>query len=189
MAEPPPPPALDDAEVEQRLARLDELLGQLEQVPGRTAELALEAIEALTEVYGEALGRVLAAAAGRPELLAAYTGDELLRHLLLLHRIHPDPVAARAARAVADLAPQLRSQGASAQFAGVRDGVAHVTVSSGSCGSCGGQDDVAEVVRRQVATMAPELAGIEISAPAAVRALIPAETLLRPPVGAVGGAR
>src|SRR6185369_10627026 len=117
---------LEDDAVEQMLTQLDEILGQLEQMPGRTAELALSAVETLTEVYGEALRRVIAAAASSPDLLAAYTGDELLRHLLLLHVIHPDPVAARAARAVDDLAPQLRSQGASAQFTGVLDGVAHV---------------------------------------------------------------
>jgi Fe-S cluster biogenesis protein NfuA len=113
----------------------------------------------------------------------------LLRHLLLLHGIHPDPVEVRAARAVDDLGPQLRSQGASAQFTGVRDGIGYVTVSAGSCGSCGGHDDVAEVVRRHVATMAPDLARIEISAPPPVRALIPADALLRPPAGVVGGAR
>jgi hypothetical protein len=189
MAEPPAPRALDDAEVEQRLARLDEVLGALEHVPGRTAELALEAIEMMTEVYGEALGRVLAMAAGRPELLAAYTGDELLRHLLVLHAIHPDSVAARAARAVDDLAPRLRAEGASAQFTVVQDGVAHVTVSTGSCGSCGGGAELADEVRRHVATMVPELMGVEISAPAAVRALIPADTLLRPPVAMVGEPR
>ena len=182
-------PGLEDATVEQLLANLDETLGQLEQMPGRTAELALSAVETLTEVYGEALRRVVAAATRRPELLDAYTGDELLRHLLLLHGIHPDPVEARAARAVDDLAPQLRLQGATAQLTGVRDGVAQVTVSSGSCGSCGGHDDVAEVVRRHVATMAPDLVRIEILAPPPVRTLIPVDTLSRRPAGLVGGAR
>jgi hypothetical protein len=172
-------PGLDDAALEQRLARLDEVLGQLETIPGRTAELALEAVETITEVYGEALGRVVAASASRPELLAAYTADELVRHLLLLHRIHPDAVDARAARAVDDLAPQLRSRGVSAQFAGVRDGVAHVMVSSGSCGSCGTDAELADVLRRHVVTMAPELAGVEISVPAAEPALIPVSSLSR----------
>jgi hypothetical protein len=190
MAEPAPEPVvLDDAAIEQRLALLDEVLGQLEQMPGRTAELALDAVETLTEVYGEALRRVVAAAERRPALLTAYTSDELLRHLLLLHGIHPDPVAVRAARAVEDLAPHLRSQGAWAQVTGVRDGVAYVTVSSGSCGSCGGHDDVAELVRRHVATMAPDLERIEISAPAAAPAFIPVDTLWRAPVGVAGGSR
>jgi Fe-S cluster biogenesis protein NfuA len=182
MGEPPSSgTGLADVDIEQRLARLDEVLGQLEHIPGRTAELALEAVETLTEVYGEALGRVVTASASRPGLLAAYTGDELLRHLLLLHRLHPDPVEARVARAVDDLAPQLRSQGASAEFNGVRDGVAYVTVSSGSCGSCGTNGELSDLVRQHVATMAPELAGVEISAPPRVAALIPVGALLRPP--------
>lgn len=191
MTEAPVPdrPGLDDAALEQRLARLDEMLGQLEHIPGRTAELALEAVETMTEIYGEALSRVVAASASRPELLAVYTGDELLRHLLLLHRIHPDAVDARAARAVDDLAPQLRSRGVSAQFAGVRDGVAHVVVSSGSCASCGADADLADVVRRHVVTMAPELTGVEISAPAAEPALIPVSSLSRRASELAGGSQ
>ncbi len=180
---------LDDAGVEQRLARLDDVLGQLERVPGRTAELAMEAVETLTEIYGEALGRAVRACSGHPQVLSAFSGDELLGHLLVLHGIHPDPAERRAARAVADLAPQLRSQGASAELGGVRDGVAHVVVSSGSCGSCGSSTDVHELVRSQVMTMAPELAGVEISAPAPAPALIPVTALAHRPVGAAGGSR
>jgi Fe-S cluster biogenesis protein NfuA len=189
MAEPAADPhRLDDAAVERRLARLDDLLGQLEQIPGRTAALALEAVETLTEVYGEALGRAVTGAAGSPEVLATFTGDELLHHLLLLHRVHPDPVQVRVARAVDALRPQLRAQGATIELGGVRDGIARLSVSSGSCGSCGATATLHEVVREQVLTAAPELAGVEVVAPAPAPALIPVAALSRRPPGvAVGG--
>src|SRR5689334_13721367 len=98
---------LSDAAVEARLARLDDVLGHLEQIPGRTAEVALEAVETLTEVYGEALRRVLVQAAAHPGCVERLAADELVRHLLLLHGLHPDPVERRVSRVVDDLGTRL----------------------------------------------------------------------------------
>ncbi|GAA2710855.1 NifU family protein [Micromonospora olivasterospora] len=191
MAERPETPRLDDAAVEPRLARLDALLGQLEQVPGRTAELALEAVETLTEVYGEALARVTDLAAGTPAL-DGLTGDELLRHLLLLHGVHPDPVRRRVARAVDDLRPQLRARGAEITLVAVEDAVATVSLSAGGCG--GGGAALRELVREQVWAFAPELSAVDVVAPAPTPALIPVAALRRrpdgtPPEPAAGGHR
>src|SRR5215831_5219061 len=90
---------LDDAAVEQRLAHLDDILGQLERIPGRTAELALEVADTLAEVYGEALARMCGHVGG----LDALCRDELLRHLLVLHHLHPEPTEVRVAEALDDL--------------------------------------------------------------------------------------
>lgn len=175
MAEHPQVRRLDDEAVESRLTWLDGVLGQLEQTPGRTAELALEIIATLTEVYGEALTRVTDLAAGSPSLLDGLTADELLRHMLLLHRIHPDPPQRRVARAVEELRPQLRSQGAEAELVAVQDGVARVSLSSRSCG--GGGPALHDLIREQVLTVAPELSAVEVLAPQAIPALIPVAAL------------
>ncbi|MEU5723600.1 hypothetical protein [Micromonospora sp. NPDC047738] len=177
MAEQPDHPRLDDTVVEPRLARLDTVLGQLEQTPGRTAELALEAVELLTEVYGEALARVTDLAADSPRTLDRLTGDELLRHLLLLHRIHPDPLDRRVARAVDDLRPQLRAQGAEITLVGVQDEVARISLSASSCGGAALRD----LVRQQVLTFAPELSAVDVVAPAPPPALIPIANLWQRP--------
>jgi hypothetical protein len=177
MGEQPEVPRLDDAAVEPRLARLDAVLGQLEQTPGRTAELALEAVELLTEVYGEALARVTDLAADSSRALDRLTGDELLRHLLLLHRIHPDPLERRVARAVDDLRPQLRAQGADITLVGVRDEVARISLSARSCGGAA----VRELVREQVLTFAPELSEVDVVAPELAPALIPVASLWQRP--------
>ncbi|MGR6320158.1 NifU family protein [Micromonospora soli] len=170
---------LDDAAVEPRLARLDAALGQLEQTPGRTAELALEAVEMLTEVYGEALARVTDLAADSTRTLDRLAGDELLRHLLLLHHIHPDPVDRRVARAVDDLRPQLRAQGAEIALVGVQDEVATISLSASSCG--GGGAALRDLVREQVLTFAPELSEVDVVAPAPAPALIPVASLWQRP--------
>lgn len=101
---------LDDAEVQRRLARLDEVLDHVERMPGPTAESAVEAVRTLTEVYGEALARVLdTAGAAQAEALCA---DELLSHLFVLHDIHPGSLADRAERALAYVRPHLERKGA-----------------------------------------------------------------------------
>src|SRR5215813_10555388 len=98
MAEAGPVERLADPAVEARLARLDELLEGIEAAAGPTPRSAVEAVRVLTEVYGEALARVVDHAdAALAERLA---DDELLSHLLVLHAIHPEPVERRAARAV-----------------------------------------------------------------------------------------
>ena len=182
----PPEGGLSDAAVEARLARLDVVLGQLEEIPGRTAELALEAVETLTEVYGESLRRAMQCADQSADVVRGLTADELLRHLLLLHGLHPDPVQTRAARAVEDLSAQLQRSGAAVELVAVEAGVARVRVSSGSsCGGCGSTAELEDLVREQVLTSAPELAGVETVAPEPTPTLIPVDALLRRP-GAVG---
>jgi Fe-S cluster biogenesis protein NfuA len=179
---------LDDAAVEQRLADVEDMLGRLEKVPGRTAELALDVVETLMEIYGEAFARVVAVASDAPGVLTALTGDELVRHLLLLHRVHPDRVEERVARAVADAAPVLRSQSASAEVRAVDGGVALVQLSSGSCGHCGSADAVQTQLEEEVLAAAPELAGVRFVDPPRTPAVIPVEALLRRP-GADGSRR
>jgi Fe-S cluster biogenesis protein NfuA len=179
---------LDDAAVEQRLARVEDLLGRLEQVPGRTAELAMEVVETLVEVYGEAFARVVAAATEAPHVLTALTGDELVRHLLLLHRVHPDPVDRRVARAVADAAPLLRSHGASAEVLAVDDGVARLQLSSSSCG-CGSASTVQAQLLDEVMTAAPELVGVRFVDPPRTPTMIPVEALLRRPTASATARR
>jgi hypothetical protein len=169
---------LDDAAVEQRLSLVDGLLGQLEQIPGRTAELALQAVEAMVDVYGEALSRVADTVADDPTTRDALTADELLRHLMLLHRVHPDPPAARVGRAVDDAAAALRSSGARVELVEVRDDSAVVRVTSGSCGSCGDTDALHGVVRDEVLAAAPELARVDFVG------VEPAPTLI--PLAAIG---
>lgn len=177
MDDPPAARHLDDAAVEQRLAALDELLGHLEQTPGRTAETALRAIEMLTEVYGEALARVTDLAAEAPAVLAGLVGDELLRHLLLLHAVHPHPVERRVGRAVEDLEPRVRSQGARIEVIDIRDGVAWISMESGSCGSCGSGETLRELVRDEVLAVAPELRAVEVVTARPAPTLIPVESL------------
>jgi Fe-S cluster biogenesis protein NfuA len=165
---------LDDAAVRERLTGLDELLDRVEQIPGPAGELALEAVAALAEVYGEALARALALADP-----SAFAADELLGHLLVLHGIHPDPVERRVARALEDMAPAVRERGGEVELAGLDDGVARVRLTVSGCGAAGVEDEV----RTAVLAVAPELDEVRREAPPRAPAFVPLDSLLQRPAG------
>jgi Fe-S cluster biogenesis protein NfuA len=184
--------SLDDAAVEQRLAALDDMLGRLEQIPGATSALGLEAVQALTEVYGEALSRVLARSAGDPRVLQGFDDDQLLRHLLVLHDLHPQPLDERIAHALDRVRPYLHSHGGDVVLVSVGDGVAHVAM-TGSCDGCASSAATLEsAVSDAILAVAPELTAVEAlpatapEHPAPVT-VISVDSLLRRPT-AVGGA-
>jgi Fe-S cluster biogenesis protein NfuA len=175
---------LDEAAVADRLARLDEGLGRLEQTPGATAGTALDAVTMLTEVYGEALARVMehipAAAA------ESLVEDELVGHLLVLHDVHPEPVERRVSRTLDGLRPRLNRQGFEVDLVGIEAGTARVGLKGGGCG--GGAAPAGELVREAVLAAAPELAGVDLVAPKAPPAFVPVDSLMRPPAAAADGA-
>ncbi|MFB7928213.1 NifU family protein [Streptomyces sp. NPDC056039] len=169
---------LADPEVEARLARLDDLLEGLESAPGPTTRSATEAVALLTEVYGEALARVMDHADGT--LAGNLAGDELLGHLLVLHDIHPEPAERRAARAVERLRPAVQERGGDVEWAGVEGQVGRVRLTSGGgCGSgCGGGgSEVTDAVRAAVLAVAPELTAVEPLPSTPAPAFVPLTTL------------
>jgi Fe-S cluster biogenesis protein NfuA len=173
-------------EAEELLHRLNELLEQLERVPGPAGRLAMDAVTALSELYGTALARVMALVDDEPRIPGVLADDELLRHLLVLHGIHPLPTADRVARALDGLRPHVRLAGGALVLDGIDGGVARIVVPAGCAGGCGpGPDALREAIVSCVLGAAPELSDVEVrqgptrSGPT----LIAAESLLRKPGG------
>jgi Fe-S cluster biogenesis protein NfuA/nitrite reductase/ring-hydroxylating ferredoxin subunit len=129
---------VDDRAARERVARVERLLEDLESVadPG-AREKALEVVEALLELYGEGLRRVVATVSERDdgELAEALGADELVAHLLLLHGLHPVPLADRVRGALAGVRPYLESHGGNVELLGVDEGVARLRL-EGSCSGC-----------------------------------------------------
>jgi Fe-S cluster biogenesis protein NfuA len=175
---------LDDAAVEELLVRLDDLLGRLENIPGATAALALEAVQALTQVYGEALARIVDVAS--PAVLETFDRDELLRHLMVLHELHPHPVEERVLHALDRVRPYLNSHGGDVTLVSVAGGVARVAL-TGHCDGCTSSTTTMETaIREAVLAIAPELERVEAepaTAPAHPAPVISVDSLLRRPVG------
>jgi len=182
---------LDDEAVEQRLVRVDELLERVEQMPGPTTDAAIEAVQILTEIYGEALSRMLAHASA--EQRERCVDDQLLRHLMVLHEIHPDTVEQRVRRVLDDARPHLESQGGQVELVEIEAGVARLRIATGGggCGSCSSSaDPVDEALVESVLALAPELSRVEPvhdGRQSSTQAVIPVEALLRRPAGIGGG--
>lgn len=141
-----------ESEVRERIDRVEELLGELDDEPH-----ALAAIQALVELYGEGLRRILERGVLPDELLA----DELVLHLLLIHDLHPTDVATRVVRALEEVRPYLGSHGGDVELLGVSGGVARLRLN----GTCDGCASSAVTLRHSIETAilraAPELERVE----------------------------
>jgi Fe-S cluster biogenesis protein NfuA len=137
---------MDDAEVRELVARVESLLGGLD-------ERATEAVQALVELYGEALARVVAG--------ADPTEDELLSHLLLVHDLHPVDVETRVRRALDDVRPYLGSHGGDVELVAVEEGVARVRL-GGTCNGCPSSSvTLRNAIEEAIMQAAPELTRVD----------------------------
>ncbi len=118
---------MDDAQARECVARIDALL---EQVEGDAA--ATELVQALLELYGEGLERIVTRA---PGLVAPLGDDEVVSHLLLLHGLHPEPLEARVRGALDEVAPYLAQHDGGVELLGVDAGVVRLRL-EGSCNGC-----------------------------------------------------
>jgi hypothetical protein len=100
------------ADVERRLDELDGL------PDGAAREAATGVVQALLDLYGAGLERMVEEIAARDdgELAEALTQDELVAHLLLLHGLHPVPVQQRVRAALEQVRPYLESHGGNVEL-------------------------------------------------------------------------
>jgi Fe-S cluster biogenesis protein NfuA len=118
------------ADVERSLEAVDGL-------PADGQAVATEAVRALLDLYGAGLERMVDAIAARDdgELARAFADDELIAHLLLLHGLHPDPVADRVHRALAEVRPYLDSHGGDVELVAIEEPVVRLRL-TGTCHGC-----------------------------------------------------
>jgi Fe-S cluster biogenesis protein NfuA len=139
---------MEDAEVRELVGRVEGLLEQLGGDPTAT-----EAVQALVELYGEALARFLQG--------ADPTEDELLSHLLLVHDLHPVGAEARVRQALDEVRPYLGSHGGDVELLGVEGGVARVRL-DGTCNGCPSSAvTLRNAIEEAIMRAAPELERIE----------------------------
>ena len=110
------------------IEEIDALLDQVETFPEPQRELVTELVQALLDMYGEGLARIVASDSVPVE-------DELVAHLLLLHGLHPVPVAERVRGALDEVRPYLVAHGGGVELLGVSDGVVHLRL-EGACNGC-----------------------------------------------------
>lgn len=177
---------MDDTDVGERVARVEALIGQVEDLPDRVArEIAMDMVQALLDLYGEGLARTLARMDS--QALSALVDDELVTHLLLLHDLHPVPVEERVRAALEEVRPYLDSHGGGVELVGVEDGVARLRL-HGSCDGCPSSTMTLKLaIEDAIHKAAPDVTAVEADGVVAPPAP-PGPTLLQLEVSdAIGG--
>jgi Fe-S cluster biogenesis protein NfuA/nitrite reductase/ring-hydroxylating ferredoxin subunit len=130
---------MDEHERLTQVARVEGLLEELEGLPDLGArQTATAVVEALLDLYGEGLERVVDVVAEHDSdgtMAGALSRDELVSHLLLLHGLHPVPVEERVRGALEGVRPYLESHGGNVELLGVDEGVVRLRL-EGSCSGC-----------------------------------------------------
>ncbi len=129
---------MTDEQARGHVARVEALLEEVESLADpRARAKATEMVQALLELYGEGLARVMAhvAEGGEPSVPEALAGDELVSHLLLLHDLHPLSVDERVLAALDEVRPYLESHSGDVELVGVSEGVVRLRM-QGSCDGC-----------------------------------------------------
>jgi Fe-S cluster biogenesis protein NfuA/nitrite reductase/ring-hydroxylating ferredoxin subunit len=177
---------LDDQGLQERAARMETLLGEIESLQDPNARAkAAEVVQVLLELYGEGLARVMEVVAQGEDSERAFevlAGDELVSHLLLLHGLHPLDVETRVVRALEEVRPYLQSHGGNVELLGIEGGVARVRM-QGSCDGCPSSAVTLKLaIEEAVQKAAPDLEGIEaegVNEPQPAPTLVAGPTLRR----------
>jgi Fe-S cluster biogenesis protein NfuA/nitrite reductase/ring-hydroxylating ferredoxin subunit len=177
---------LDDQGLQERAARMETLLGEIETLADPNARAkAAEVVQVLLELYGEGLARVMEVIAEgeeRERIFDALAGDELVSHLLLLHGLHPQDLETRVVRALEEVRPYLQSHGGNVELLGIEGGVARVRM-QGSCDGCPSSAVTLKLaIEEAVQKAAPDLEGIEaegVTEPQPAPTLVAGPTLRR----------
>jgi Fe-S cluster biogenesis protein NfuA len=145
------------------IARVEELLDELDSVPDERARaMATALVQALLDVYGEGLARLVGHVAERDDgaLAAALAHDEHVAPLLILHGLHPVPLEERVRAGLDEVRPYLELHGGDVELLGIDDGVVRLQL-QGSCSGCpSAAITLKHAVEEAIQKAAPDVAGI-----------------------------
>lgn len=157
----------DVQEHQDRAARIEKLIQEVAMFTDvRARDTTEELIQAIMDMYGEGLARILALMeqtvppdSGLMESLAA---DELVASLFLLHDLHPQSIEERIAQALVEVRPYLKSHGGNVEFVRLENGIAYLRL-EGSCNGCGASTiTLKTTIEEAIYNAAPDLEGLEV---------------------------
>jgi Fe-S cluster biogenesis protein NfuA/nitrite reductase/ring-hydroxylating ferredoxin subunit len=148
----------------ERVQELQALLDDCEQSAARDA--AEELMATVLQLYGGGLERVLdVILASGPEgarIASELVEDPLVATLLLIHDLHPVPLAERVQRALDSVRPYMDSHGGNVELLSLQDGVARIRL-QGSCSDCSASSVTLELaIKQALEDAAPDLEGLEV---------------------------
>jgi Fe-S cluster biogenesis protein NfuA/nitrite reductase/ring-hydroxylating ferredoxin subunit len=152
---------------EQLIDRVQELQARLDAAPDRaTRELGDQLVSAVVQMYGAGLERILKSLfeVGEPgeRIAATLAADPLVATLLLIHDLHPVPIADRVQAALDSVRPYMESHGGNVELLSLERGVARIRL-RGSCSDCSASSVTLELaIKQALEEAAPDLEGLEV---------------------------
>ncbi len=127
---------------------------------------AEELVQALLNMYGEGLARLLELTAETEAsglaLINTFASDELLSSLFLLHGLHPIDIETRVLEALDEVRPYLKSHGGNVEFVKIEAGRAYLRL-DGSCNGCSSSTmTLKATIEEAINKAAPDLDGLEV---------------------------
>jgi len=163
---------LEERELQKRLAHVDALVGELQQLPDPASRtLVEELLSTVLDLHGEALSRMLDSLGPRGEpatdrLLELMAGDDLIRGVLLLHGLHPQDLRTRVEGALESVRPYMKTHGGGVELIDVRGDTVHIRL-EGHCQGCPSSAVTLKLaVEKAIYEAAPDVAAIEVVEPA-----------------------
>jgi Fe-S cluster biogenesis protein NfuA len=145
-------------------ARIDALLDSLAALDEQAGATADELVHALSELYGEALARLVGML--DEATVRRLTGDDLLAGVLVLHDLHPDDLLTRVTAALDAVRPALGAHAGGVELLGLReepDGAVVGLRLAGSCDGCpSSRITVQHAIERAVFAAAPEVVRLDV---------------------------
>lgn len=147
--------------------RIETLVQEIASFPDPHARAtAEELVQALLDMYGEGLNRLLEITAETEAsglaLIDTFASDELLSPLFLLHGLHPLDLETRVMQALDEVRPYLKSHGGNVTLVKVEDGIAHLRL-LGSCNGCPGSTITLKLaIEEAISKAAPDLDGLQV---------------------------
>src|SRR5437764_5298827 len=148
-------------------ARIETLVQEVaEFTDPRARATAEELVQALLDMYGEGLARLLEITAETEAsglaLIDTFANDELLSSLFMLHGLHPLDIETRITQALDEVRPYLKSHGGNVEFVRVEDDIAHLRL-EGSCHGCPGSTVTLKLaIEEAIYKAAPDLDGLQV---------------------------
>ena len=147
-----------------RVQELQEALDGTEDTA--TRGLAEELVSAVVQMYGAGLERIVGGLrdAGEEGLRIAFalSDDQLVATLLLIHDLHPVPLADRVQAALDSVRPYMESHGGNVELLSLEDGIARIHL-RGSCSDCAASSVTLELaIKQALEDAAPDLIGLEV---------------------------
>lgn len=162
--------ATDSAAVsdERRVRRIEDLVRRLENIADpESREIAEQLMQAVLDLHGAGLEKMMdltfeSGAAGEA-LIRRFANDSLVSSLLVLHGFHPDDLETRVRQVLAKAPGHV-------ELLSVLDGVVHVRLSSGGCGSAEPEEESLKVMLRG---SIPDVTEIVVHHTAAMNSFVP----------------